>query len=452
MAIKYINRNTLTNIADAIREKKELPPSHKMYVNEFVQTLENGAFNWAGRENKILFVGWGASEDYNSFTTDNIENHSFSNRISYQTETGLSPYCGNNVKNMAYAFWECRKFIGSPMCGKDVIDMSNAYVNCRNLTGSPVCGPNVINFFNTYSNCKNLTGSPVCGPNVIDMRRTYADCSNLTGSPICGPNVTDMTSTYYFCNNLTGSPVCGENVTNLISTYAACNNITGSPICGPNVISMQNAYSACRKITGSPVCGPKVINMQGAYTSCVNIGETAYIGPNVNNVLSCFSNTDVLDLFIDTTNNGANFTVALNNTRNQYGTYIYRNIFVTNSFFYDNISNICYKMFNQAQGSHVDPSQVTGVILIDRTVPMTEEFLDINIPIANYMTGKLENIRYRHDNADEPDVWPQKSIPVLDYYTRYGKQEHLYLFDFSGVNHSSNYSIACDSGRWHRVI
>ena len=48
-------------------------------------------------------------------------------------------------------------------------DISYAYYNCKNITGSPVCGPNVTNMDYAYSSCYNMNGTAVCGNNVVTM-------------------------------------------------------------------------------------------------------------------------------------------------------------------------------------------------------------------------------------------------------------------------------------------
>lgn len=42
------------------------------------------------------------------------------------------------------------------VCGDDIIDMAKAYYNCYNITGSPVCGPNVTNMAYAYTFCYNF--------------------------------------------------------------------------------------------------------------------------------------------------------------------------------------------------------------------------------------------------------------------------------------------------------
>ncbi len=267
MAIRYINRNALTNIADAIREKKELPSTQKLRLEEFAPTLESGVFNWKGKENKVLAVYYGESSYPWHWSDDDREDYAFDDSRS-NTEFNNLPYCGYNIVNMASAYYDCYTMVGDPMCGNNVINMEQAFYNCQNLVGSPVCGPNVVDFEETYYNCYNLTGAPVCGLKVVNMVNAYRNCQNLIGSPVCGPNVVNMIGAFYNCYNLTGSPVCGPNVTRFDSAYYNCYNLTGSPVCGPNVTRFDYAYRNCYNLDGYIVNPTGSVPMEAAYDNC----------------------------------------------------------------------------------------------------------------------------------------------------------------------------------------
>ena len=203
------------------------------------------------------------------FNIDKVENMSeaFDCWWDYGTCLVGSPFCGNNVTNMAYSYFGCLDLTGSPVCSDSVIDFSGAYNYCENLTGLPVCGNNVINMVGTYY-CCGLTGSPVCGNNVINMCYTYSHCYDMIGSPVCGYNVLNMYGTYSDCHNLIGSPVCGNNVTDMSYAYSGCHNLIGSPVCGNNVTNMVNAYSQCPNLYGDMYCyntSTGSINMQNCF-------------------------------------------------------------------------------------------------------------------------------------------------------------------------------------------
>lgn len=112
-----------------------------------------------------------------------------------------------------------------PWCGPNITDMSYAYYNLREVMGSPVCGPNVTDMSRTYNSCFNLTGSPVVGPNVVNMAYAYSDCRNLTGSPVVGPKVRNMTYAYNNCTNLTGDLIIKNNALAISYAYSNCNNL-----------------------------------------------------------------------------------------------------------------------------------------------------------------------------------------------------------------------------------
>lgn len=112
------------------------------------------------------------------------------------------PWCGPNITDMSYAYYDLREVMGSPVVGPNVKEMYSAYNNCFNLTGSPVVGPNVVNMNYAYSGCFSLTGSPVVGPNVQRMSYAYSNCTNLTGDLIIKNNTWDISYAYYNCNNL----------------------------------------------------------------------------------------------------------------------------------------------------------------------------------------------------------------------------------------------------------
>ena len=149
-------------------------------------------------------------------------------------------YLNENISDM---FYNCRNLLlnlDSLDWNYDLVKyMSRTFLNCYNLKGSPVCGNNVTNMAGAYYSCK-LTGSPVCGDNVTNMAAAYQSCRNLTGSPVCGNNVIDMAFAYQSCRNLTGSPVCGDNVIDMAYAYSDCYNLYGNM----NISSFTNKSSS----------------------------------------------------------------------------------------------------------------------------------------------------------------------------------------------------------------
>ena len=301
-----IATNTLTRIADAIREKANYGYQWNMTAANMpyeVNTIPLHGYVFENGEGGVAF------------------NYGANLRAKFQNNTlRMYPVISDQVEDMQQAFNNCRNLIGSPVIADAVMYAYQAYRDCWKLTGEPKVNnwayiPNVSQaFYNCinitgnanlpqtkdasymYWNCSNLNGY-LYGPDLpnmwhpmtaVNLRQAFYNCVNLKGNPIKAmPNptivvaadaTTDMYQAYYNCQSLTGPPVIDNVTTDMTSLYENCFNITGRPVCAPNATIMNNTYQNCYNLTGPAAIGPKVTTAYNVYRNCKGITEA--IMPN----------------------------------------------------------------------------------------------------------------------------------------------------------------------------
>ena len=141
----------------------------------------------------------------------------------------------------------------------------------------------------TFYNCPLNELPQIDTSNVTDMRYMFNSCPNLTTIPqIDTSNVTDMRYMFNSCANLTTIPqINTSNVTNMNGTFAICPHLTTIPQLDTiNVINMDYMFSGCSNLTTIPqLNGEKLINVYQAFYNCgslenfnglINLGQ-AYL-------------------------------------------------------------------------------------------------------------------------------------------------------------------------------
>ena len=247
--------NFLTDVADAIREKKGTTDT--ILASNFdteIASIEGGV-------------------DINEYLSDTITKGNAS-----------SPGWSNTIKKMRspltvegtsaeYMFYHCPVNELPQLDTSNVTNMSHMFTICANLTTIPqINTSNVTNMDYMFSGCANLTTtSQLDTSNVTDMRYMFNSCTNLTTIP----------------------QINTSNVTNMSLMFASCANLTTIPqLDTSNVTDMSNMFSGCRKITTIPqLNGEKLINVYRNFYSCtslenfnglINLGQEFSTSQNAN--------------------------------------------------------------------------------------------------------------------------------------------------------------------------
>ena len=390
MGYKFIDDNTLNNIAQAIRNKTESQDriACKNFANQINNISTGSAFmkdkNSIALAPPYVYIGEGfelnngggnrilaLANSYITLGGGIVNELIIPNKVTNMAGAfagGYSCYnylfndnskkfpCGPDVINMSRAFTDSYYLKGQPNCGPNVKDMSFCWNWCsQSLYGQPICGPNVTNMLNTYAFCQNLTGDAASGPNVIDMDSTYYQCDNLTGNAACGDNVINFNNTYFRCINLRMA-ACGNNVKYMTNTYFQCYSLLGNAACGPNVKSMNYTYQDCYNLEKA-ACGDNVIYMDNTYQNCYKLKEGA-IGNNVLNApfayFNCFSmvntsiGTNVKNLFqtFMYCSNLKEIDGTIQNAENLASAFQFSNNLNFKANFGDFLINASYSFFN----------------------------------------------------------------------------------------------------------
>lgn len=204
--------------------------------------------------------------------------------------------CGPMVRNLAYAYYNCRGLINAA-CGDNVVNMSYSYSLSDVIRAA--CGSNVINMYETYYQCNSLIDA-ACGPNVKEMYYSYYQCNNLIDAA-CGPNVVNMIDTYLYCGNLINA-VCGDNVKNMYWAYAYCNKLRKFEI-GKNVVDASYAYYSyninssvnifTEKFIPIPELSNNLINIDYVFNGQIRLNGEARIPRSVKSACGAFAGTSI---------------------------------------------------------------------------------------------------------------------------------------------------------------
>ena len=272
--------NFLTDVADAIREKKGTTDT--ILASNFdteIASIEGGV-------------------DINEYLSDTITNGSNSLGGWAKTIKKMRSPLTIEGTGAEYMFYNCPVNELPQLDTSNVTNMSHMFTSCTNLTTIPqINTSNVTNMDYMFSGCANLTTIPQLDTsNVTDMRYMFSGCTNLTTttSQLDTSNVTDMRYMFNSCTNLTTIPqINTSNVTNMDYMFSGCANLTTIPqLDTSNVTDMSNMFSGCRKITTIPqLNGEKLINVYRNFYSCtslenfnglINLGQEFSTSQNAN--------------------------------------------------------------------------------------------------------------------------------------------------------------------------
>ena len=203
--------NFLTDVADAIREKKgttdTIPASN---FDTEIASIESGV-------------------DINEYLSDTITKGTSSSGGWLKTIIKLrSPLTieGNSAEYMFY---------GCPLNELPQLDTSNV----KDMTSM-------------FDGCKNLTTIPqIDTSNVTRMNQMFYQCSNLTTIPqIDTSKVNSMTYMFGYCKNLTTIPqIDTSSLGNMAYMFNGCNSLTTIPqLNGEKISILSSAFSGCKSL------------------------------------------------------------------------------------------------------------------------------------------------------------------------------------------------------------
>ena len=248
--------NFLTDVADAIREKKGTTDT--ILASNFdteIASIEGGG-------------------DINEYLSDTIT--SGNNSLGGWINTIKKMRSPLTVKGTSaeYMFYNYKLNELPQLDTSNVTDMNHMFTLCTNLTIIPQLDTSNVTYMNyMFSGCANLTTIPQLDTsNVTNMRYMFNGCANLTTIP----------------------QINTSNVTNMSLMFASCANLTTIPqLDTSNVTDMSNMFSGCRKITTIPqLNGEKLINVYRNFYSCtslenfnglINLGQAYSTSQSANN-------------------------------------------------------------------------------------------------------------------------------------------------------------------------
>ena len=227
--------NFLTDVADAIREKKGTTDT--ILASNFdteIASIESGV-------------------DINEYLSDTITNGSDS--LGGWTKT---------VKKM-------RSPLTIEGTGAEYMFLKYPLNELPQLNTS-----NVTNMSNMFNSCYGLTTIPQLDTsNVTDMSYMFYNCYYLTTIPqLNTSNVTNMSRMFNSCYGLTTIPQLDtSNVTNMSDMFNSCNKLTTIPqLNTSNVANMSDMFSGCNKLTTIlQLNGEKLININYVFRSCSSL-------------------------------------------------------------------------------------------------------------------------------------------------------------------------------------
>ena len=247
--------NFLTDVADAIREKKGTTDT--ILASNFdteIASIESGV-------------------DINEYLSDTITKGTSSSGGWLKTIIKLrSPLTieGNSAEYMFY---------GCPLNELPQLDTSNV----KDMTSM-------------FDGCKNLTTIPqIDTSNVTRMNQMFYHCSNLTTIPqIDTSKVNSMTYMFGYCSNLTTIPQIDTSmVTNMAYMFNGCTSLTTIPqLNGEKIIILSGAFSDCKLLenfNGIIDLGQEYLTTQSAnydYYKLVLTSSTKLTEQSIINILN----------------------------------------------------------------------------------------------------------------------------------------------------------------------
>lgn len=247
--------NFLTDVADAIREKKGTTDT--ILASNFdaeIASIESGV-------------------DINEYLSDTITKGTSSSGGWVKTIIKLRSPLTVEGTSAEYMFYGC------PLNELPQLDTSNV----KDMTSM-------------FDGCKNLTTIPqIDTSNVTRMDQMFYHCSNLTTIPqIDTSKVNSMTYMFGYCSNLTTIPQIDTSmVTNMAYMFKGCKSLTTIPqLNGEIIIILSGAFSDCKLLenfNGIINLGQEYLTTQSAnydYYKLVLTSSTLLTEQSIINILN----------------------------------------------------------------------------------------------------------------------------------------------------------------------
>lgn len=203
--------NFLTDVADAIREKKGT----------------TGTILASNFDTEIASIESGV--DINEYLSDTITKGTSSSGGWLKTIIKLRSPLTVEGTSAEYMFYQC------PLNELPQLDTSNV----KDMTSM-------------FDGCKNLTTIPqIDTSNVTRMNQMFYQCSNLTTIPqIDTSKVNSMTYMFGYCSNLTTIPqIDTSSLGNMAYMFNGCNSLTTIPqLNGEKISILSSAFSGCKSL------------------------------------------------------------------------------------------------------------------------------------------------------------------------------------------------------------
>lgn len=273
--IKFINDTSLSDIANAVRNKFGV--TYKMTVNEMIDVIEDstGDEHYYYPNSMMMYVPFQETSGEFNFVYNLADAYRDNANIFRVNNGGTVKTHANDI---------------SPVCGDNVVDLYRAFMNVTELKGSPVCGENVTNMYGTYYRCEKITGAANVGSKVTNMAMAYYMATQIY-TAACGPNVINMASAY--SESGVKSCACGVNVVNMYSAYENCSYLNGTAEIGPNVINASRAYYGCKYINNINM-GQKVQDISYAFYRCFIDLHVSDVTSNVTNMAYSYYRDNII--------------------------------------------------------------------------------------------------------------------------------------------------------------
>lgn len=256
--------NYLTDVADAIREKKgttDVIPANTF--DEEIKNLPSG-----GGDVSEYFETTITNSTYNYFVTGKLLRKIPNLTVSDGTtslENLFANYKGtyipsisntSNIKSMRYMFSDCG-YITSLSLAFDTsncFDFDNFCYNCSNLESISLPGtPSATSMHNMFAGCTKLkTISGINTSNVESIGGMFNGCQSLEEIPsIDTSKATNMSYMFQNCNKL-------KNIPSSINTFSVTN--------------ISNMFSGCWALTSiQELNASNINNIFYAFSSCINL-------------------------------------------------------------------------------------------------------------------------------------------------------------------------------------
>ena len=267
--------NFLTDVADAIREKKgttdTIPASD---FDTEITSIESGG-------------------DINEYLSDTITKGTSSSGGWLKTIIKLRSPLTIEGNSAEYMFYGCPLNELPQLDTSNVKDMTSMFDGCKNLTTIPqIDTSNVTRMNQMFYHCSNLTTIPQIDTSKVNsMTYMFGYCSNLTTIPqIDTSKLENMAYMFYSCTNLTTIPqLNGEKISILSQAFGNCKlleNFNGIINLGQGYQTIQSANYDYYKLvltSSTKLTEQSIINIlnnlydiatKGCNTQTVTLGAT----------------------------------------------------------------------------------------------------------------------------------------------------------------------------------